>query len=73
MTFQDRAIVLRPGEGKTVSVFGDRRTYKAVGKQTGEAFGLVEIAMPAPAAGRRRTSTATPMKPSTCSRGSSRC
>jgi mannose-6-phosphate isomerase-like protein (cupin superfamily) len=51
MTFQDRAIVLRPGEGKTVTVFGDRHTYKAVGEQTGEAFGLVEIAMPAPAAG----------------------
>jgi quercetin dioxygenase-like cupin family protein len=51
MTFHDRAIVLRPGEGKTVSVFGDLHTYKAVGEQTEGTYGLVEITLRAPAAG----------------------
>ena len=31
MTLHDRVVVLRPGEGETVSVLGDRYTYKAVG------------------------------------------
>jgi quercetin dioxygenase-like cupin family protein len=51
MTFHDRAIVLQSGEGKTVSVLGDRYTYKAVGEQTGGAYGLVETTVPAPSAG----------------------
>jgi quercetin dioxygenase-like cupin family protein len=40
-------IVLGPGEGKTVSVGGDRCTFKAVGKDTGGAYALVEITAPA--------------------------
>ena len=51
MTFGDRAIVLQPGEGKTVTVLGDRYTYKAVGEQTGGAYGLVETAAPAGSSG----------------------
>ena len=51
MTFHERAIVLRPGEGKTVSVLGDRYTYKAVGDQTGGAYGLVETTVSAPSDG----------------------
>lgn len=51
MTFHDRAIVLQPGEGKAVSVLGDRYTYKAVGEQTGGAYGLVETAVPAGSSG----------------------
>lgn len=51
MTFQERAIVLRPGEGETVSVLGDRYTYKATAEQTGGAYGLVETAVPAGSAG----------------------
>lgn len=35
-------IVLGPGEGKTISVLGDRITYKAVGRDTGGRYGLVE-------------------------------
>jgi quercetin dioxygenase-like cupin family protein len=51
MTFHDRAIVLQPGEGKVVSVLGGRYTYKAVGEQTGGAYGLVETSVPAPSSG----------------------
>jgi mannose-6-phosphate isomerase-like protein (cupin superfamily) len=51
MTFHDRAIVLQPGEGKVVSVLGDRYTYKAVGEQTGGAYGLVETSVPASSSG----------------------
>ena len=51
MTFHERAIVLQPGEGKTVSVLGDRYTYKAIGEQTGGAYGLVETTVSAPSAG----------------------
>ena len=51
MTFHERAIVLQPGEGKTVSVLGDRYTYKAVGEQTGGAYGVVETTVAAPSAG----------------------
>jgi quercetin dioxygenase-like cupin family protein len=36
-------IVLGPGEGKTASVLGDRYTYKAVGRNTGGHYGLVEV------------------------------
>jgi quercetin dioxygenase-like cupin family protein len=36
-------IVLGPGEGKTVSVLGDRYTYKAAGRDTGGHYGLVEV------------------------------
>jgi len=39
-------IVLQPGEGKTVSVLGDQYTYKAVGEQTGGAYGLVVTTAP---------------------------
>jgi quercetin dioxygenase-like cupin family protein len=46
MTFREGAIVLRPGEGREVSVLGDRYTYKATGEQTGGAYGLVETAVP---------------------------
>ncbi|MDP8922960.1 MAG: cupin domain-containing protein [Chloroflexota bacterium] len=51
MTFHDRAIVLQPGEGKAVTVLGDRYTYKAVGEQTGGAYGLVETTVPASSSG----------------------
>ncbi len=51
MTFHDRAIVLQPGEGKTVSVLGDRYAHKAVGEQTGGAYGLVETIVTASSAG----------------------
>ena len=51
VTFHDRAIVLPAGEGKVVSVLGDRYTYKAVGEQTGGAYGLVETAVPAGSSG----------------------
>ena len=44
-------IVLGPGEGKTVSVLGDRITYKAVGRDTGGHYGLVEVTAPAGAPG----------------------
>jgi quercetin dioxygenase-like cupin family protein len=44
-------IVLGPGEGKTVSVLGDRYTYKAVGRDTGGRYGLVEVTAPAGAPG----------------------
>ena len=40
-------ILLGPGEGKTVSVLGDRVTYKAVGRDTGGRYGLVEVTAPA--------------------------
>ena len=51
MTFHDGVFVLQPREGKTVSVLGDRYTYKAVGDQTGGAYGLVETTVPAASAG----------------------
>src|SRR5260370_17268677 len=44
-------ILLGPGEGKTVSVLGDRVTYKAVGRDTGGRYGLVEVTAPAGAPG----------------------
>jgi mannose-6-phosphate isomerase-like protein (cupin superfamily) len=44
-------IVLGPGEGKTVSVLGDQYTFKAVGRETGGAYGLVEITAPAASSG----------------------
>lgn len=40
-------IVLGPGEGKTVSLLGGRYTYKAVGRDTGGHYGLVELTAPA--------------------------
>lgn len=40
-------IVLGPGEGKTVSLMGGRYTYKAVGRDTGDRYGLVEFTAPA--------------------------
>jgi len=51
MTAYPRAIVLQPGEGKTVSVLGDQITYKAVGADTGGAYGLVEATAPDGSAG----------------------
>jgi hypothetical protein len=51
MTFRDRAIVLQPGEGTTLSLFGDRHVFKAVGEQTEGKWGLVEIHLQASAAG----------------------
>ena len=51
MTFHDRVFVLQPGAGRTVSVLGDRYTYKAVGEQTGGAYGLVETTVPAASSG----------------------
>jgi quercetin dioxygenase-like cupin family protein len=51
MTFHERAIVLRPGEGRAVSLLGGRYTYKAVGEQTGGAYGLVESTVPAGSSG----------------------
>jgi quercetin dioxygenase-like cupin family protein len=44
-------IVLGPGEGKTISVLGDRYTYKAIGRDTGGRYGLVEVTTPAGAPG----------------------
>jgi quercetin dioxygenase-like cupin family protein len=40
-------ILLGPGEGKTVSLMGGRYTYKAVGRDTGGRYGLVEMTAPA--------------------------
>lgn len=51
MTFHDQAFVLQPGEGKAVSVLGGRYTYKAVGEQTGGAYGLVETTVPIASSG----------------------
>ncbi len=51
MTGFARAMVLQPGEGKTVSVLGDQYTYKMVGEGTGGAYGLVETTAPAGSAG----------------------
>ena len=51
MTAYPRTIVLPPREGKTVSVLGDQYTYKAVGADTGGAYGLVETTAPAGSAG----------------------
>jgi quercetin dioxygenase-like cupin family protein len=39
-------ILLGPGEGKTVTLRGDTYTYKAVGRDTGGHYGLVEITAP---------------------------
>ena len=38
--------VLKPGEGRTVWVVGDRYTIKASGEETGGAFALVEAIVP---------------------------
>ena len=46
-----RAIILQPGEGKTVSVLGDQYAFNAVGADTGGAYGLVETTAPAGSAG----------------------
>jgi quercetin dioxygenase-like cupin family protein len=43
--------VREPGEGKTVSVLGEQYTYKALGADTGGAYGLVETTAPARSAG----------------------
>ena len=51
VTFHDRVIVLQPGEGKHVSVLGDGYTYKAIGEQTGGAYGLVETTVSASSSG----------------------
>jgi quercetin dioxygenase-like cupin family protein len=51
VTVDPRTIVLQPGEGKTVSVLGEQYTYKAVGADTGGAYGLVETTAPARSAG----------------------
>jgi quercetin dioxygenase-like cupin family protein len=51
MTFHERAIVLRPGEGRIVSILGDQYTYKLTGEQTGGAYGLVETGVPAGSGG----------------------
>ena len=51
MTFHERAIVLRPGEGRAVSLLGGRYTYKATGEQTGGGYGLVESTVPAGSSG----------------------
>jgi len=44
-------ILLGPGAGKTVSVLGDKYTFKAADKDTGGAYALWEIATPPTAAG----------------------
>ena len=51
MTFHDRAIVLRPGEGRAVVLLGGHYTYKATAEQTGGAYGLVESTVPAGSSG----------------------
>jgi quercetin dioxygenase-like cupin family protein len=38
--------VLSPGEGQTVTVLGDQYVYKAVGADTGGAYGLLETTAP---------------------------
>ena len=38
--------VLKPGEGRTVWVVGDRYTIKAAGEETGGAFALIEAVVP---------------------------
>lgn len=43
--------MLQPGEGNTVSVLGDQYAYKALGADTGGAYGLVESTVPAGSAG----------------------
>jgi quercetin dioxygenase-like cupin family protein len=42
MTGHPGAIVLPPGEGQTVTVLGDQYAYKAIGADTGGAYGLLE-------------------------------
>ena len=44
-------ILLGAGDGKCVSVLGDKYTFKAAHKETGGAHALWEIATPATAAG----------------------
>jgi mannose-6-phosphate isomerase-like protein (cupin superfamily) len=44
-------ILLGPGEGKAVSVLGDKYTFKATAKDTGGAYALWEIATVAAAGG----------------------
>src|SRR5690349_11751555 len=44
-------ILLGPGEGSSVSVLGDRYTFKAMSKDTGGAYALWEMAAPPLAGG----------------------
>jgi mannose-6-phosphate isomerase-like protein (cupin superfamily) len=44
-------ILLGPGEGKAVSVLGDKYTFKAATQDTGGAYALWEMATPAKAGG----------------------
>ena len=48
MTFHNQVYVLQPAEGRTISVLGNRYTYKAIGEQTGGAYGLVETIVEPP-------------------------
>ena len=43
MPTADRTIILGPGEGKTVSVFGDPFTYKVASHDTNNAYSIVEV------------------------------
>ena len=45
MSATERNIVLRPGEGKTISVPGHEITHKLRGEDTGGAFSLLEVDM----------------------------
>jgi quercetin dioxygenase-like cupin family protein len=41
------AIIRRPGEGKTVSILGDRTTFKVFSEETGGAYAILEQQIPA--------------------------
>lgn len=43
MSLDHTAVILGPGEGKTLSVLADSYTHKASGKETGSAYALIEV------------------------------
>ena len=47
MTIEYQAIVLGPGEGKTISAMGVELIYKAVGAETGGQYFCMEYKAPA--------------------------
>ena len=55
---QDRAFVLRPGEGRAIALGAFGMTVKATGQDTGGAFSLLEADEP-PGLARRFRSIAT--------------
>ncbi|MFQ4141158.1 cupin domain-containing protein [Chlorogloeopsis sp. ULAP02] len=45
MTINQHDIVMQPGEGSSSWVLGDLYTFKALGENTAQAYGLIEIVM----------------------------